>query len=383
VSRDRATQSTDELSVTVSGGSMGGLFTAIALGRAGHDVTVFEQSDGELRSRGGGIVAQESIRRFLSEHGIVDPADITTTTSERRFLDTDGCVRISTPDSMVFTSWDAVYRQLRGAVPDDRYHVGSRVAGVSPATGTATLADGTETTADVVVAAEGGRSSTRRQLFPNLSPEFADYVAWRGLAPETALPPAVVDAFDGRFTFYQGRRMLILAYFIPGADGGTEPGERRLNWVWYDGLGDRDRDTIFTDATGTERRFSVPPGQLRDPVERRQRERAETTLPPVFAELVATTTEPFVQAIYDLTTPSMAVDRVCLLGDAAFVARPHTAAGTAKAASDAVELAAALDNHGSLAAALSAWDATRSDAGSRLVARGKRMGDERLGLAGG
>lgn len=382
MSRDRSTQSTDELSVTVSGGSMGGLFTAIALDRAGHDVTVFEQSDGDLRSRGGGIVAQKSVRRFLSEHDIIDPADITTTTSERRFLDADGNVRTSTPDSMVFTSWDAVYRQLRGAVPDDRYHAGRRIAEVTPATGTATLADGAETTADVVVAAEGGQSSTRGQLFPNVAPEFADYVAWRGIAPETALSAAVVDAFDGRFTFYQGRKLLALAYFIPGADGSTEPGERRLNWVWYDGLGDRDRDAIFTDSGGTERRFSVPPGRLREPVERRQRERAETTLPPVFAELVATTAEPFVQAIYDLTTPAMTVDRVCLLGDAAFVARPHTAAGTAKAASDAVELASAFDGNGTLDAALASWDAARTDAANRLVAQGKRMGDERLNLSG-
>ena len=39
----------------------------------------------------------------------------------------------------------------------------------------------------------------------------------------------------------------------------------------------------------------------------------------------------------------MAFGRVCLIGDAAFVARPHAAAGTAKAAADAWALAEALD----------------------------------------
>lgn len=39
-----------------------------------------------------------------------------------------------------------------------------------------------------------------------------------------------------------------------------------------------------------------------------------------------------VQKLWDIT-------RVCLLGDAAFVLRPHTAAGVSKAATDAVALA--------------------------------------------
>ena len=379
MSADPTTQSTDELTVTVSGGSMAGLFAGIELDDAGHDVAVFERSAGELRSRGGGIVAQRSVRRFLARHCAVDPAELTTTTGERRYLAADGSVDTARAESMTFTSWDAVYRALRDAFPDDRYHTNRRVASVSPAAGTATLADGTETTADAILAAEGGRSSTRQQLFPDATPDVADYVAWRGVTPEADLPPAVVEAFDDRFTFYQGADQLALAYFIPGHDGGTASGERRLNWVWYDALSGN-RRAIFTDDAGTERRFTVPPGRLRAPIERRRRDRADSTLPPVFAELVAATTDPFVQAIYDLTVPSMTVDRVCLLGDAAFVARPHTAAGTAKAADDAVELAAALGRHGTLGAALSAWDETRGTDGARLVARGRRMGDDRLGL---
>ncbi|MFY4814355.1 FAD binding domain-containing protein [Haloarcula sp. AONF1] len=370
----------DSLSVTISGGSMGGLFTGIALGSAGHEVTIAEQSAGDLRSRGGGIVAQQSIRRFLSHHDIVDPARITTRASERRFLTADGDVRTSTPDSMVFTSWDAVYRQLRAAFPDDRYHTGRTVTGVRATDGTVRFADGDRTTADLVVAADGGRSTARAQLFPDTDAEFADYVAWRGVVPEADLSDAVIDAFDGRFTFYQGEQMLILAYFIPGEDGSTASGGRRLNWVWYDTLSGRERETIFTDTTGASQQFSVSPGQLRGPVETRQRERAAEILPPVFTDLVTTTAAPFVQAIYDLQIPQMTVDRVCLLGDAAFVARPHTAAGTSKAASDAVELKAALDRHSSLGDALASWDDARTNYGARLVAQGKRMGDERLSL---
>ncbi len=379
MSQDLANEPSDSLSVTISGGSMGGLFTGIALDSAGHDVTVAEQSAGDLRSRGGGIVAQQSIRQFLSRHDIVDPATITTRASERRFLTADGDVRTSTPDSMVFTSWDASTvncgRRSRTT--------GTTPVGLSPVSGHRRHGSIRRWGPD---RGRSGRrcrrrqSTARAQLFPETEPEFADYVAWRGVVPEADVSDAVIDAFDGRFTFYQGERTLILAYFIPGGDGSTAPGDRRLNWVWYDTLRGRERDTIFTDTTGASQQFSVSPGHLQNPVETRQRERATEILPPVFADLVATTAAPFVQAIYDLRIPRMTVDRVCLLGDAAFVARPHTAAGTAKAASDAVELKAALDRHSSLGDALASWDDARTDYGERLVAQGKRMGDERLSL---
>jgi 2-polyprenyl-6-methoxyphenol hydroxylase-like FAD-dependent oxidoreductase len=358
---------------------MGGLFTGISLARSGHYPTIYERSAGALKSRGGGIVAQQNIRRFLSDHGIVDPEAITTRSHERRFLTESGDVERAVSETMVFTSWDALYRQLRDAFPDERYRTGTAVTGVTPETATVTIDDGTERTADVVVAAEGGQSTTRAQLHPSVEPEFASYVAWRGVVDEAGLPAACVETFDETFTFYQGADQLILAYFIPGPDGETAPGSRRLNWVWYDTLDGRDRRAIFTDTSDTERRFSVPPGRLRDPIRHRQRERA-ATLPPVFETLVNETPDLFVQAIYDLTVPKMVTDRACLLGDGAFVARPHTAAGTAKAAGDATALVDALASHGSVDDALAAWSRTRTEYGTTLVARGKQMGDVRLNL---
>jgi 2-polyprenyl-6-methoxyphenol hydroxylase-like FAD-dependent oxidoreductase len=342
---------------------MGGLFTGIALARSGHRPTIYERSAGALESRGGGIVAQQNIRRFLADHESVDPEAITTQSRERRFLSEDGDVDRAASETMVFTSWDALYRRLRDAFPDEHYRTGTEIVAVEPETATVTTDDGTERTGDLVVAAEGGQSTTRARLHPGVEPEFASYVAWRGVVDEADLPDECVEAFDGTFTFYQGADQLVLAYFIPGSNGGTAPGSRRLNWGWYGTLDGRDRRAIFTDTTGTERRFSVAPGRLREPVRRRQRERA-ATLPPVFETLVAETPDLFVQAIYDLTVPTMVADRACLLGDGAFVARPHTAAGTAKAAGDATALADALSSHGSVDDALAAWDQTRTGYGT-------------------
>ncbi len=86
------------------------------------------------------------------------------------------------------------------------------------------------------------------------------------------------------------------------------------------------------------------------------------------------TDEPFVQTIYDLPVLQIVFDHVCLLGDCAFVARPHTAAGTAKAAADGIELTDALEKR-DLETALRNWEENRLDTGRRLVAEGQRMGE--------
>src|SRR5262249_46232458 len=69
-----------------------------------------------------------------------------------------------------------------------------------------------------------------------------------------------------------------------------------------------------------------------------------------FREVVRMIDEPILQPIYDLESPRMAFGRVAIIGDAAFVARPHVAAGVAKAADDAAALAAALEAGGGPAA---------------------------------
>ncbi len=58
------------------------------------------------------------------------------------------------------------------------------------------------------------------------------------------------------------------------------------------------------------------------------RERADEHLPPVLAQLVRATPEPFVQVIYDLRVPAMHRGRVAILGDSACIVRPYTAAGS-------------------------------------------------------
>jgi 2-polyprenyl-6-methoxyphenol hydroxylase-like FAD-dependent oxidoreductase len=66
---------------------------------------------------------------------------------------------------------------------------------------------------------------------------------------------------------------------------------------------------------------------------------------------------------------------MALLGDAAFVARPHVGAGVTKAALDAVCLATAIAGHGGdLDAALARYGSERQRFGDWIVGRGRDLG---------
>ena len=130
----------------------------------------------------------------------------------------------------------------------------------------------------------------------------------------------------------------------------------------------------MTDRSGVFRPFSVPPGMLTDRYVDELRQAART-LPPAVAEVVQQSAEPFVQGIFDVAVDRMVFGRVCLLGDAACCARPHAAAGTAKAAADAWALADAMRASDDLTSALASWEAGQLGVGRRLVARSREMGE--------
>jgi 2-polyprenyl-6-methoxyphenol hydroxylase-like FAD-dependent oxidoreductase len=101
---------------------------------------------------------------------------------------------------------------------------------------------------------------------------------------------------------------------------------------------------------------------------------AERLLPPQFRDVVRMISEPILQPIYDLASPRMAFGRVAIVGDAAFVARPHVAAGVAKAADDAACLVAALEEAENVEAGLENFEAQRLPVGHRIIERARHLG---------
>lgn len=363
----------------VAGGSLGGLAAAIALREAGCEVEVFERSQGELLGRGAGIVAQPELLRFLEEHGISTRDEVGVPTKARQYLTRDGGVARAEDSHQVMTSWGTVYRKLRAAFPKERYHQGSDLVGFEQDEGgvIARFEDGREAECDLLVGADGTHSTCRRLLLPEAVPEYAGYVAWRGLVQESELEPSLARVFGEKFTFFLGRNTQILSYLIPGASGELGEGERQLNWVWYWNVpeGNELRE-VLTDTEGVAHDYSVSQGQVREPLIQRQGAIAEEVLPDVFHRLFTQTGEPFIQVIQDLSVHRMAFGQVCLVGDAAFVPRPHTAAGTSKATTNAAALAESLRLHGNdVAAALKSWEPAQLRLGRRLAEYGKSLGD--------
>ena len=362
----------------VAGGSLGGLAAGISLREAGWEAEIFERSRGELRGRGAGIVVQPELLGFLGEHG-VPREEVGVPAELRQYLDRRGVVVGTERRCQLMTSWGTLYRLLRGAFPEERYHRGTELVGFER-DGDGMIArfdGGSEEPCDLLVGADGTRSACRRLLLPGAIPEYAGYVAWRGLVGEGDLTPSLARMFSGKFTFFLGRNTQILCYLIPGPSGELAEGQRLLNWVWYWNVpeGDALRE-VLTDRDGRTHDHSVPEGRARQDLVKRQKSIAEEVLPEAFAKLVAETAEPFVQVIHDLSVPRMAFGRVCLVGDAAFAPRPHTAASTAKAVTNATALAESLSRHGDdVEAALEAWELAQLRLGRRLEEHGRALGD--------
>ncbi|MDM0079777.1 FAD binding domain-containing protein [Variovorax sp. J31P179] len=368
----------------IAGGSLSGLFAATNLRAVGWDVAVFERSPDALDSRGGGIVLQPDVLAAFRFAGVGHTDALGVRSGDRIYLDAEDEVIHRTWMPQTQTSWNMLYGAMRKALPASCVHAGERLVSFKQ-TGervTVLFASSRMERGDLLIGADGAGSTVRSQLLPGTRPAYAGYVAWRGLVPEAALGGAAAARLGSAFVFQQGRDHLLLEYRIPGEDGSVAEGARRWNWVWYRKVpAGAPLAELLTDRNGVAHAFSLPPGAARDAPIAALRHDARQLLAPSLRELVLATEAPFVQAILDLAVPRMVFGRTVLIGDAAFVPRPHTAGSTAKAAADALALAKALAPGRGLDIRLAAWGAEQLNAGARMGERGISMGNEIMGIA--
>jgi 2-polyprenyl-6-methoxyphenol hydroxylase-like FAD-dependent oxidoreductase len=358
----------------IIGGSLGGLFAAHLLRSTGWDVRVFERNAEDLTGRGAGLSTHPQLIDILRRVGIDFDESMGTKIASILCLDRNGHAYLKTATARIMSSWGRLYRSLRDAFPSEHYCLGRSLQRVEQDADSvaAVFADGSRAHGDLLVAADGGRSTVREQFLPALQPDYAGYVAWRAMLDETDIPRDIRAEIFEHYTFCLPEGELCLAYPVPGRNNETQVGRRAYNIVWY-----RPADTertlpdLCTDSQGRCHGTTIAPPLIRREVLAAVNASARALLAPQIAEIFARTAQPFFQPIIDLAPPKMVFGRVALLGDAAFVARPHVGAGVTKAALDAASLADALAA-GDIAAGLKRYEREQQPFGRGLVALGRQ-----------
>lgn len=371
------TEYTDARAVIV-GGSIGGLTAALLLRDLGFTVDVYERSSTALSGRGSGIVLQPDTVRWFTERSDQSLPDLYTSTHFVQYLNRDRGVDYREEHTHRYTAWGTFYRALLADFGSDHYHLGEYACGFSQTGETVAvrLVSGQTVSADLVVFADGITSTARQRFDPDAALRYSGYVGWRGTHPQRSLSEQARATLCDAVTFDVVANSHVIMYPIPGEEG-TGPKHRLINYVWYRNVAEGpELAELLLDKRGIPALVSVHPGQVQDRYIDELKDAAVQQLSPAVAEVVVATELPYLQIVSDVRSARMAQGRVALIGDAACAARPHAAAGTAKAAADAWALAAALaDAGGDVAAALSKWEPAQLELSDSLMRRVVAIGE--------
>ena len=364
--------------ILIIGGSLAGLMSGNLFHRRGWDVQVFERASGDLEGRGAGITILPGLVDSFRAAGADETEEsLGIMLQERIALDKQGDIVAQRPFRQAMTSWGRLYESMRRIFPADCYHAGMTLDRIEQSDHevTAVFRDGQRVTGDLLIGADGLRSTVRAQFLPDLKPHYAGYVAWRCLTDERLLDASRFERLMNCYTVCVAPGEQGIAYPVPGPDHSKQRGHRQYNVVWYHPVREADELPRFlTDDSGQYHPNGIPPALLSTRLHDEMVETAQRVMAPQFAEAIRKARMHFFQPILDIEPPSMTFGRVAIIGDAAFAIRPHVAMGVPKGTGDALALAQSLDETGDLAKALQRFETQRLRVGRNIVGRGRYLG---------
>ena len=169
--------------------------------RSGWDVTIVERSGGRLEGRGAGLGVHPPMLQGLLAAGAEVDGSVGVAVGGRTAYARDGGIVGELHMPQFCTSWARLYSMLSAAFPEERIRRGVALAGfVEDHDGvTARLVRRFGGPGDVLIGADGVRSTVRRQIFPDVDLVYAGYIGWRGMVEEAALTPSTHAAIFHRF----------------------------------------------------------------------------------------------------------------------------------------------------------------------------------------
>jgi salicylate hydroxylase len=353
--------------VVIVGAGIGGLAAACALRRRGFEVAIFERAE-KLEEVGAGLQIGPNGVRVLRALGLGDALrrNAFEPTNMVSLKWDDASLRFREPMRGFYLEKFGVpymtahradlHAMLREAVVDVPLQLCAHCVGADTVNGTAVarFADGTAAEADVVIGADGIRSTIRAQEFGVDAPRFTGMMAWRCMVPMDCVPTRVgprggVALQRGEYVGWIGPNGHVITYPI-GGNGDTLNifgGHYTQEWVEESWSVPSSRDELIAAKAGWNEALL---GMFRH------------------VEQV------FKWGIYDRDPlPQWTCGRVTLLGDAAHPTMPTLAQGANMAVEDGYVPSRALAQHDRVDAALAAYVAARQPRTARVTLQSRQQ----------
>ena len=343
--------------VLIAGAGLGGLAAAACLMQRGFEVRVFEQAP-QLSEVGAGIQQSANAVKVLYALGLreaLDRVGVKPRDYEFRRFDTGELLHkiafAGAHEAKHGTPYYHLHRADFHQIMVDKVRamdpgciaLNAKVVGFTESGRgvSVRLADGTQVSGDVLVGADGIRSTVRQAIAGETPARYTGYVAWRVMVPRKKLPPGVMDRVGA---VWCGPHNHCVLYWLRSGD--------LLNFVGCP------EHAEWDDESWTQRR---PWPELKADY--------AGWHPQIQSILdAADRNECYRWALNDrVPIRQWSTARVTLLGDAAHPTLPFLAQGACMAIEDAAVLARALEGAGSVGYALQVYQDARVERCARVV----------------